>query len=84
MAVTKGVSGRAWADLGKQMLLEQRGNFMDDAALKEQKFKWTRRAENRSRNGKASLRAILNEAFDDFTKELRKLAPSENVYRGEW
>jgi hypothetical protein len=75
---------RAWAVLGKEMLLEQRPNFIEDEALKEQKFKWTKRAENRSKSGKPTLRAIQNEAFDDFTKELRKLAPVENIYRGDW
>ncbi|HUB87500.1 MAG TPA: hypothetical protein VMB22_06375 [Verrucomicrobiae bacterium] len=75
---------RAWAVLGKEMLLEQRPNFIEDEALKEQKFKWTKRAENRSKSGKPTLRAIQNEAFDDFAKELRKLAPAENIYRGEW
>jgi hypothetical protein len=75
---------RAWASLGKEMLLEQRKDFLDDAALKEQKFKWTRRAENRSKSGYPTLRSIQNEAFDDFTKELRQLAPAECIYRGEW
>ena len=50
-----------WAALGKEMLLEQRPVFMEDAALKEQ-----------------------NEAFDDFAKELRKLAPAENTYHDTW
>jgi hypothetical protein len=75
---------RAWAVLGKEMLLEQHPEFMEDAVLKEQKFKWTRRAENRSKSGNPTRRAILNEAFDDFAKELRKLAPAENIYRGTW
>lgn len=75
---------RAWAVLGKEMLLEQRPNFIEDESLKEQKFKWTKRAENRSKSGKPTLRAIQNEAFDDFAKELRKLAPVENIYCGEW
>jgi hypothetical protein len=75
---------RAWAVLGKEMLLEQCPNFIEDETLKEQKFKWTKRAENRSKSGKPTLRAIQNEAFDDFVKELRKLAPVENIYRGEW
>ena len=78
------VQVRAWAVLGKEMLLEQRPNFIENEALKEQKFKWTLRAENRSKSGKPTLRAIQNEAFDDFAKELRKLAPAENIYRGEW
>jgi hypothetical protein len=75
---------RAWAALGKEMLLEQHPEFMQDAVLKEQKFKWIRRAENRSKSGNPTLRAILNEAFDDFAKELRRLAPVENIYRGTW
>jgi hypothetical protein len=75
---------RAWADLGKEMLLEQRPDFIEDEALKRQKFKWTKRAENRSKSGKPTRRAIQNEAFDDFSKELRKLAPAENLFRGEW
>ena len=77
-------SMRPWADLGKEMLLEQRANFLEDETLKEQKFKWTKRAENRSKSGRPTLRAIQNEAYDDFTKELRKLAPPENIYRGDW
>lgn len=79
-----GPNVRAWAALGKEMLLQQRENFLEDEALKEQKFKWTKRAENRSKSGKPTLRAIQNEAFDDFAKELRKLAPAEKLYRGEW
>ena len=75
---------RAWAVLGKEMLLEQYAGFMEDAVLKEQKFKWIRRAENRSKSGNPTRRAILNEAFDDFAKELRKLAPAENIWRGDW
>lgn len=75
---------RAWASLGKEMLLEQRANFLEDELLKEQKFKWVRRAENRSRRGKPTLRAVQNEAFDDFDKELRQLAPQENLFRDEW
>jgi hypothetical protein len=77
-------NARAWAVLGKEMLLQQHPSFMEDAALKEQEFKWTKRAENRSRYGKPTRRAILNEAFDDFAKELRKLAPVENIWRGDW
>ena len=77
-------NARAWAALGKEMLLQQHSGFMQDAALKEQKFKWTKRAENRCKSGNPTRRAILNEAFDDFAKELRKLAPVENIYRGNW
>ena len=77
-------NARAWAVLGKEMLLQQHPDFMEDAALKEQKFKWTRRAENRFKSGNPTRRAILNEAFDDFAKELRKLAPVENIYRATW
>jgi len=77
-------NARAWAVLGKEMLLQQHPSFMEDAALKEQKFKWTKRAENRSKSGNPKGRAILNEAFGDFAKELRKLAPVENIYRGNW
>ena len=73
-----------WMKLGKEMLLEQRPDFLEDPLLKEQYFKWKKRAANRSRNGKPTLRAIQNEAFGDFSKELKKLAPAENVYRGDW
>ena len=77
-------NARAWAVLGKEMLLQQHPSFMEEAALKEQKFKWTKRAENRSKSGNPKGRAILNEAFGDFAKELRKLAPVENISRGNW
>jgi len=77
-------NARKWAILGKEMLLEQRPNFLEDEALREQRFKWTRRAENRSGSGKPTTRAIQNEAFDDFAKELYKLAPAEAIYPGWW
>ena len=77
-------NARVWADLGKEMLLQQRPTFMEDPALSQQKFKWTKRAENRSKSRSPTQRAILNEAFDDLTKEIRKLAPLETSYRGDW
>jgi hypothetical protein len=80
---TKSTAGD-WMKLGKEMLLEQRADFLNDSILKEQNFKWTKRATNRSRTGKPTLRSIQNEAFGDFAKELKNLAPTKNVYRGKW
>lgn len=74
----------AWMKTGKEMLLEQRPDFLEDPSLQQQHFKWKKRAINRSRSGVPTLRAIQNEAFDDFSKELKKLAPAENLYRGKW
>lgn len=74
----------AWMKLGKEMLLEQHPEFLEDDLLREQSYKWKKRAVNRSRSGKPTLRAIQNEAFDDFSKEMKKLAPAENIYRGKW
>lgn len=74
----------AWMKLGKEMLLEQLPEFLDYPLLKEQRFKWEKRAANRSRSGKPSFRAIQNEAFDDFAKEMRILAPEDDVYKGVW
>ncbi|MES2437462.1 MAG: hypothetical protein V4584_00255 [Verrucomicrobiota bacterium] len=82
MFTRSGVS--AWMKVGKEMLLEQRPDFLNDPLLKEQSFKWKKRASNRSRSGKPTLRSIQNEAFGDFAKEMKNLAPVENVYRGKW
>ena len=74
----------AWMQVGREMLLEQRPAFLEDEAFRQHKFKWTRRAENRAKSGKATLRGIQNEAFGDIAKEMKNLAPAEDLYRGEW
>jgi hypothetical protein len=74
----------AWMKIGKEMLLEQLPAFLDEPMLREQRFKWEKRAKNRSRSGKPTLRAIQNEAFDDFAKEMKILAPEGDIYRGRW
>ena len=73
---------RKWARLGEEMLLEQRPDFLESPDLAGKKRSWTHRAQNRS--GKASLRAIHREAFEDFAKELKNIAPERNLWRGEW
>ena len=73
-----------WMKVGKEMLLEQRPDFIEDESFQSQKFKWTRRAASRSKSGKPTLRAIQNEAFTDIAKEMKNLAPVEPPYRGEW
>ena len=73
-----------WMKVGREMLLEQRPDFISDPAWGDRKFKWTRRAENKSKSGKASLRAIQNEAFTDIGKEMKDLAPAEDLFRGDW
>ena len=37
-----------------------------------------------SRSGKASQRAIHRQAFEDFAKELKNIAPERELWRGEW
>jgi hypothetical protein len=66
------------------MLLQQRPDFLESPDLVAKKRSWTHRAEKDSRAGKASLRAIHREAFEDFAKELKNLAPVRRLGRGEW
>lgn len=73
-----------WMKVGKEMLLEQRPDFLEDEAFRSQKFKWSRRAAKRSKSGKTTIRAIQNEAFTDIAKEMKSLAPTEPLYRGKW
>ena len=70
---------RDWGRLGEEMLLEQRPHFLADQELKQQAYKWKMRAKNRAseRTDEVSPRLILRQAFDDFRKELKKLAPAE-------
>jgi len=75
---------RKWAKLGEEMLLEQRPDFLESPDLAAKKRSWTHRAQKDSRSGKASLRAIHREAFEDFAKELKNLAPATNPWRGNW
>ena len=75
---------RKWAKLGEEMLMQQLPEFLDSPDLVEKKGSWTRRAEKDSRLGKASLRAIRREAFEDFAKELKNIAPEHKVGRGKW
>lgn len=73
-----------WAKLGQEMLLQQKPDFLESPDLAGKKRSWTQRAENKSRLGKASLRAIQGQAFEDFAKEMKNLAPERNLWRGEW
>jgi hypothetical protein len=66
------------------MLLEQVPDFLDSPDLNEKKGSWTLRAERSSRSGKASLRAIHRQAFEDFAKELKNIAPEREIGRGKW
>lgn len=75
---------RKWARLGEEMLLQQRPDFLESPDLVTKKRSWMHRAQKDSRLGKASLRAIHREAFEDFAKELKNIAPERNVRRGEW
>lgn len=78
------VNARRWAKLGEEMLLEQVPNFLDSPDLVAKKRSWTHRANKDARLGKASLRAIHREAFEDFAKELKNLAPEKEIWRGKW
>jgi hypothetical protein len=80
---TKNTS-RLWAKLGEEMLLEQVPDFLDSPDLTEKKGSWTLRAERSSRSGKASLRAIHRQAFEDFAKELKNIAPEREIGNGQW
>jgi hypothetical protein len=77
-------NARRWAKLGEEMILQQRPDFLESPDLAAKKFSWTRRAEKDSRTGKASLRAIHREAFEDFAKELKNIAPEKVLWRGKW
>jgi hypothetical protein len=70
-------NSRAWAKLGEEMLLEQMPDFLNHSELAAKLRSWSQRAVNRSRSGKISPTAIRREAFNDFAKELKNLAPSE-------
>lgn len=74
----------AWLKVGREMLLEQRPDFIEDDALHEQKFKWTKRATEKASRGIPTRKGIWNEAFTDIGKELKNLAPEEDLFRGEW
>jgi len=75
-------SAREWARLGEEMLLEQLPSFLDHPDFVQKKRSWTHRA--RQKSDGPSLRAIRREAFEDFAKELKMLAPEEELWQGEW
>ena len=75
---------RKWAKLGEEMLLEQRPDFLESHDLAGKKRSWAQRAQQDSRSGKPSLRAIHREAFEDFAKEIKNIAPERNIWRGNW
>jgi len=77
-------NARKWARLGEEMLLQQKPDFLESPDLATKKQSWTRRAIKDSRSGKASARAIQREAFEDFAKELKNIAPERELWRGEW
>jgi hypothetical protein len=77
-------NSRKWAKLGEEMLLQQNPQFLDSPDLAGKKRSWTQRAKQRSRSGKATEKAIQREAFEDFAKELKKLAPERDIWRGDW
>lgn len=74
----------AWMKVGREMLLEQRPDFIEDSLFGDRKFKWTRSASGRCKSGNPTLRAIQNLAFDDIRKEMKNLAPAEDLFRGKW
>lgn len=75
---------RKWAKLGEEMLLQQIPDFLESPDLALKKRSWTHRAQKDSRSYKASLRAVQREAFEDFAKELKNIAPERDPWRGEW
>ncbi len=75
---------RNWARLGEEMLLQQKPDFLDSPDLAAKKQSWSRRAEKVSRSGRISQKAVQRQAFDDFAKELKNLAPERTHWRGEW
>lgn len=77
-------NARKWAKLGEEMLLQQMPDFLESPDLAAKKRSWTHRANKDSRSGKASLRAIHREAFEDFAKELKNIAPKREIWRGNW
>jgi hypothetical protein len=80
---TKATS-RLWAKLGEEMLLEQVPDFLESPDLIEKKGSWTMRAERSSRSGKASIRAIHRQAFEDFAKEMKNIAPERKIWSSNW
>lgn len=80
---TKATS-RLWAKLGEEMLLEQVPAFLESPDLVEKKGSWTLRAERSSRSGKASIRAIHRQAFEDFAKEMKNIAPERKIWSSNW
>lgn len=77
-------NARKWAKLGEEMLLQQQPDFLESPDLAAKKRSWTHRALKDSRSGKASLRAIHREAFEDLAKELKNIAPEQEHWCGEW
>lgn len=75
-------SARDWARLGEEMLLEQMPSFLDHPDFVQKKRSWTHRA--RQKSGDPSPRAVRREAFEDFAKELKMLAPEQQLWKGEW
>ncbi len=80
---TKATSG-AWARIGRQMLLEQCPDFLESPDLVEKRRSWEHRAKNDSRTGRVTIKAIQREAFDDFAKDMRAIAPEKDIYQGNW
>ena len=74
----------AWMKVGREMLLEQRPDFIEDKIFGDRKHKWTLRALGRGKRGSPTIRAIQNEAFNDIRKEMKNLAPAEDLFRGNW
>jgi len=75
---------RKWAKLGEEMLSQQQPDFLESPDLVAKKRSWTHRAQKDSRSGKVSLRAVQREAFEDFAKELKNIAPERTLWQGEW
>jgi len=80
---TKAHSAR-WAKLGEEMLLDQLPGFLNLADLATKQRSWLQRATNRSRSGRVSETATRREAFNDFAKELKNIAPEEVIFKGAW
>lgn len=77
-------NARKWARLGEEMLLQQKPGFLESPDLAGKKRSWTHRAQKDSRSGNASPRAIHREAFEDFAKELKNIAPEQDPWPEKW
>ncbi|OGV67754.1 MAG: hypothetical protein A2283_12400 [Lentisphaerae bacterium RIFOXYA12_FULL_48_11] len=75
---------REWYTLGRKMLLKECPDFIDRKEWNERVTWYKSRALRNRKASEASRTAIIGEAFDDIRREIRNLAPSEDLWKGKW